>query len=80
MYRHATLTPIMFTTNSILFEHSQVRKESKLALNAFTLQVNLCFLYFNPKDCVAQLGKVLAEKPEEGAANGEVFDREAYLR
>ena len=44
------------------------------------LQVNLCFLYFNPKDCVAQLGKVLAEKPEEGATNGEVFDREAYLR
>jgi len=44
-------------------------------------KVNLCFLYFNPKDCVAQLGKVLAEKPDEGATtNGQVFDREAYLR
>jgi len=42
--------------------------------------VNLCFLYFNPRDCVSQLGKVLAEKPEEGATNGQVFDREAYLR
>ena len=40
----------------------------------------MCFLFFNSKDCVAQLGKVLAEKPEEGATNGEVFDREAYLR
>ena len=41
----------------------------------------MCFLYFNPKDCVAQLGKVLAEKPDEGATtNGQVFDREAYLR
>ena len=44
------------------------------------VQVNLCFLYFNPRDCVSQLGKVLAEKPEEGATNGQVFDREAYLR
>jgi len=43
-------------------------------------KVNLCFLFFNPKDCVEQLGKVLAEKPDEGATNGEVFDREAYLR
>lgn len=43
-------------------------------------KVNLCFLYFNPRDCVSQLGKVLAEKPEEGATNGQVFDREAYLR
>ena len=29
---------------------------------------------------MAQLGKVLAEKPDEAATNGEVFDREAYLR
>jgi len=43
-------------------------------------KVNLCFLYFNAKECVAQLGKVLEEKPDETAQSGEVFDREAYLR
>ena len=68
---------LQFRLNPILFESIQV---TKLALNSLPLQVNLCFLFFNPKDCVEQLGKVLAEKPDEGATNGEVFDREAYLR
>ena len=43
-------------------------------------QVNLCFLFFDAKECVAHLGKVLAEKPDEQPGSGEVFDREAYLR
>jgi len=43
-------------------------------------KVNLCFLFFDAKECVSHLGKVLAEKADEQPGSGEVFDREAYLR
>jgi len=43
-------------------------------------KVNLCFIYLNNTQCIKQLEKVLAEKPDETATNGQIFDREAYLR
>lgn len=43
-------------------------------------KVNLCFIYLNNTQCIKQLEKVLAEKPDESATNGQIFDREAYLR
>jgi len=44
-------------------------------------KVNLCFIYFDPSDCIKRLETVLAEKPDENKPeenNG--FDREQYLR
>jgi len=43
-------------------------------------KVNICFVYFNPTECLAKLEKLLNEKPDENTENGEIFDREAYLR
>ena len=51
-----------------------------LLLLLFLPQVNLCFLFFDPKQCVARLGEVLAERPDQSQGEGAVFDREAYLR
>jgi len=39
-------------------------------------KVNLCFIYFDPSDCIKRLETVLAEKPEENGG----FNREEYLR
>lgn len=69
----------MATVNSSLTKHNLLLgldDRGKISCH----KVNLCFLYFNAKECLAHLGKVLAEKPDESAENGEVFDREAYLR
>jgi len=43
-------------------------------------KVNLCFIYLNNTQCITQLEKILNEKPDEIAVNGQIFDREAYLR
>lgn len=43
-------------------------------------KVNICFIYLNSSPCIAQLEKLLNEKPDETAVNGAVFDRESYLR
>jgi hypothetical protein len=59
----------------------KVRPAPSIFLTSSNQQVNLCFLFFDAKECVAHLGKVLAEKPEERSQEaGPVFDREAYLR
>merc|ERR1711953_1589155 len=41
-------------------------------------KVNLCFIYLDCSLCIAQLEKLLNEKPDETAVNGAIFDREAY--
>jgi len=41
-------------------------------------KVNLCFIYFDPSDCIKRLETVLAEKPEAAENGG--FNREEYLR
>merc|ERR1712051_385896 len=43
-------------------------------------KVNLCFIYFDPSDCIKRLETVLAEKPEEANGDAPGFNREAYLR
>merc|ERR1712113_14423 len=47
-------------------------------------KVNLCFIYFDPSECIKRLETVLAEKPEESqqqnGAPGVGFDRDTYLR
>ncbi len=49
-------------------------------------KVNLCFIYFDPSECVAKLEAVLAEEQQQQQQQqqqqngGAAFDREAYLR
>lgn len=43
-------------------------------------KVNLCFIYFEPSDCIKRLETVLAEKPEENGGEAPSFDRDHYLR
>merc|ERR1712038_1882311 len=43
-------------------------------------KINLCFIYLDCSLCIAQLEKLLNEKPDETTVNGAIFDREAYLK
>jgi len=40
-------------------------------------KVNLCFIYFDPTECIKKLESILEEKQDE---NGDAFDREVYLK